>query len=139
MSRAGDEESVRELLRRRGAPDRVVERGLAGLVEDWDRAAAEIESGYRLGLDDYLGDVDGRQLLDDAWGAAGDLERERVAARLGAADRRAQAALVPAGRCLWGEDVARYHGWDAGRHWWYFMRPRVAGAALEEELRARGF
>lgn len=139
MNPAEDDESVRDLLRRRGAPDRVVEAGLPGLLASWERTAREVEDGYRLGLDDYLNDLDGRQLLDDAWGAANDLERARLVSRLGDADRRMRTALVDAGRCLWGEDVARYHGWSVEREWWYFMRPRRAGEELEADLAARGF
>lgn len=139
MRREDGEESVRDLLRRRGAADHVVSGGLPGLVESWERTASDVEAGYRLGLDDYLNDMDGRQLLEDAWGAASDLERTRVRGRLEDADRRARAALVPTERCLWGADVARYHGWNAEQQWWYFMRPRAAGAALEEELKELGF
>lgn len=133
-----DEESVRDLLRRRGAPDALVAAGLGGLVEAWERFAGEVATGYRLGLDDYLNDLDLRQLLEEAWGAATDAERAKWAARRAAADRRAREAMVPAERCLWGADVARYHGWDPGREWWYFMRPRRAGARLASDLGARG-
>lgn len=139
MTPAEEEESVRELLRRRGAPDHVVSAGLAGLVESWERTALEVEAGYRLGFDDYLNDLDGRQLLEDAWGAASDADRAKFRRRLAAADRRIQAALVPAGRCVWGVDVARYHGWSAEEQWWYFMRPRAAGEALERDLKEFGF
>lgn len=133
------EEGIRDLLRRRGAPDHVVAAGLGGLVESWERTVAAIESGYRLGVDDYLNDMDGRQLLADVWSAAADVLRAPFAARVREADRRARAAMVPAGRCLWGADVARYHGWNPDDHWWYFMRPRAAGEALEQELKELGF
>lgn len=132
-----DEETVRDLLRRRGAPDALVAAGLGGLVAAWERFAADVESGYSLGLDDYLNALDLRQLLEDAWGAATDAERAAWSARRETADRRARAALAPAPRCLWGQDVARYHGWDPERQWWYFMRPRHPGATLAAEL-ARG-
>jgi len=133
------EESVRDLLRRRGAPDWVVSGGLAGLVESWEKTVAEIEGGYKLGVDDYLNDLDGRQLLEDAWGAANDAQRSRLKSRLKAADDRARAALIATERCLWGADVARYHGWNAAAQWWYFMRPRSAGEDLERELKDMGF
>lgn len=139
MVREEGEEPVRDLLRRRGAPDHVVSGGLAGLVDSWNRTVGGIEAGYRLGVDDYLNDMDGRQLLEDAWGAASDLERKRVRSRLQDIDRRARAVLVPTERCLWGADVARFHDWNAAKHWWYFMRPRSAGTQLEEELKELGF
>jgi hypothetical protein len=137
--REDHEESVRDLLRRRGAPESVVSGGLAGLVESWERTVGEIEAGYRLGIDDYLNDMDGRQLLEDAWGAANDAMRKKFQPRLRAADERARAALAAVDRCLWGADVARYHGWTAAKQWWYFMRPRSAGEDLERELKEMGF
>ena len=59
------DEMVKRFLNGRGCPEDVVERGLAGLVEDWERTAEQVGSGYPLGLDDYLNDVDGRQLIED--------------------------------------------------------------------------
>jgi len=134
MREGGEGESVREFLRRRGAPDTVVARGMPGLIESWERTATAIEQGYAFGLDDYLNDMDARQLIDDAWGAASDHERRRVEDRLADADRRVRERLVERSHCLWGDGVAQYHGWSRERNWWYFMQPASAGADLTEEL-----
>jgi hypothetical protein len=138
MSVPGDDETVREFLRRRGCADAVVEGGLAGLVAAWERTSLEVERGWTSGLDAYLEALDARQLVDDAWGAASDIERARVRERLDAADTRMRGRLEPATRCLWGAEVALYHGWDAGQQWWWFGRPRDPGAALARELEERG-
>lgn len=137
MTEPHEGESVRDFLRRRGAPDAAVERGLEGLVEQWERAVEDVARGYPFGLDDWLNDVDGRQLLAEALGAASDIERARLRPRLDAADARARALLAMRARCLWGEEVARYHGWDPQRNWWYYAVPREPGPNLAEELEGR--
>ena len=58
--------AVHVFLLSRGCPDDVVEMGLEGLLLEWERAVAQVESGYPLGLDDYLNDLDGRQLLEES-------------------------------------------------------------------------
>ncbi len=131
------EESVREFLRRRGAPDTVVARGLEGLVEQWSRTARALERGYAYGLDDYLNDLDARQLIEEALEFAALHEIERVREALEAADAMARAALEPSARCVWGEGSARYHGWSAERNWWYFAVPKHPGEDLAAELRER--
>src|SRR5262249_10692110 len=95
-------EAVRDFLRSRGCPEPVVSAGLAGLIEDWDRIVGEIETGYRLGLDDYLNDLDGRELIAAALASVPKILTPALRRKLDAADQRARAALVPAGRCLWG-------------------------------------
>jgi hypothetical protein len=137
MSEPFEGESVREFLRRRGSPDTVVERGLPGLLEQWERAIEDVARGYPYGLDDYLNDLDGRQLLEEALGAASDGERARIRERLDAADARARSLMVNRERCLWGDEVARYHDWDRERNWWYYAVPREPGKDLAEELEGR--
>jgi hypothetical protein len=131
--RAGD--PVRDLLRRQGAPYAVIANGLRGLVENWERVVGMILEGYPLTLDDYLNDMDGRQLLENALDVAPAEVRQSVIGRVRDADTRARLALVPAGRCLWGRIVAEDEGWREERNWWYFERPRAPGARLGEELR----
>jgi len=45
--------------------------------------------------------------------------------------------LVPAGRCLWGSDMAEQHDWTPQKNWWYFMQPREPGPELKEDLETR--
>jgi hypothetical protein len=127
-------EELREFLRARGCPEAVVTAGLTGLIEDWERIAAEIETGYRLGLDDYLNDMDARELLAAALEVVPRALSSPLRRRLRAADERARAALVPAGRCLWGARLAAAHGWDAESRWWYFMKPARPGEELRHDL-----
>ena len=131
-------ESVRDFLRRRGSAPHVVEGGLAGLLKGWARTAASVERGYPLTLDDYLNDLDGRQILAETLaalpGAMTPAQRERLAR----ADARLRAATRP-GPCLWGDANAQAQGWTPRAHWWYFRHPAKPGEELAADLaRFRG-
>jgi hypothetical protein len=130
------QDAVRDYLRQRGCAEHVVRGGLAGLLERWERVVDEVAAGYPLGLDDYLNDMDGRELIDAVLQVAAPSERESAAGRLESADRRMQGLLAAAPGCLWGAAAAREHGWTPGRQWWYFMRPRRSGAGLRRDLDA---
>jgi len=136
MSQPAD--PVREYLRQQGAPYHVIANGLRGLVENWERIGAAVEAGYNLLLDDYLNDMDGRQLLENALSVAPAEVRDAFLDRVQAADQRIRALVVPANRCLWGQIVAEEEGWRDNKQWWYFTRPRNAGPQLLEELRGQG-
>jgi len=98
-----DNDPVGEFLRKRGCPEHVIRGGLRGLVEGWEEVVRAVEEGYGLGLDDYLNDMDGRQLLEDALAAAPAREIKGIMERLQKADAKMRALVRPAGRCLWGD------------------------------------
>jgi hypothetical protein len=126
---------MREFLRARGCSDRVVADGLNGLVTEWEQVAESVHQGYPLDtLDDYLNDMDLRQLIAEALAAVPVAPRGTLVERLAAADTLIRAALVPAGRCLWGETIAMRRGWSEAHEWWYFMRPARPGAGLRGDL-----
>ena len=128
---------IRELLERRGCPAHVIEAGLEGLVEQWEHTVDDVEETYPLGLDDYLNDVDGRQLLEEALDVADEAVQAAVAPRVAAADERMLRLVVPAGRCLWGVDMAEQYDWTPQKNWWYFTQPREPGPELKEDLETR--
>jgi hypothetical protein len=128
-------DSVREFLQDRGCGEHIVSGGLAGLVEAWEQVVAAVAAGYHLGLDDYLNDMDTRQLLADVWVVAPTAERQQFQARVDEADARIQSFLVPADECLWSDEVAAEEGWSRAQNWWYFNYPNNAGADLRAELR----
>ena len=128
---------VRRFLAKRGSPPHVVEGGLEGLLRGWEETVAAVAAGYPLDtLDDYLNDLDGRQILDEALAIASPRESAKVRARLDAADARFRALVTSVARCLWGDRAAREHAWTADRNWWYWSRPRRAGADLQREIDA---
>ena len=126
-------ERVRDLLRRRGSPPHVVEGGLPGLLRAWERVVASVERGYPLTLDDYLNDVDGRQILADVLSALPQAATPAQRERLAKADARLRAASRP-GPCLWGEANAQARGWTPRTHWWYFRHPAKPGEQLAADL-----
>ena len=125
---------VANLLRARGVSDKVAAGGLAGLVAAWETFATELECGYAQGLDDWLNDVDVRDILEAALRVAGAAERRALRRRVRLADERVRAQLKSAGRCLWGAANAAKHGWNPGRQWWYFFEPKNQNDELARGL-----
>jgi len=129
-----DGDAVRRFLRERGCPDDVISGGVPGLIADWERAVELVVTGYPLGLDDYLNDLDGRQLIEDALELIPSAERERVRGQLRALDERMKSRVSMADECLWGDAVADAEGWTPDRNWWYFSLPRAPGPLLKGDL-----
>lgn len=127
-------EDVRKYLLERGCPDEVVEAGIQGLVGEWERVVDEVVRGYSLGLDDYLNDVDTRQLIEETMPLVPADDGPEPMARLLVADERMRAQLTPADECLWGRAVAEAEGWTPEHEWWYFNLPRESGPLLREDL-----
>jgi hypothetical protein len=125
---------VRVYLSERGCGEHVIEGGLEGLVESWEKTVREVEEGYSLTLDDYLNDLDARQLIADALTVATDQQRERINEQLSQADEKMRGLTEPTKVCLWGEEVAEEEGWTAKENWWYFARPIKADAELLAEI-----
>ena len=128
---------VRAWLAARGCGEHVVAGGLEGLVDTWGRVVGEVARGYPLTLDDYLNDLDARDLLDRAIALASDVQRDGLAERLAAIDQRFRALTKPSA-CLWGEEVAADEAWTAEREWWYFAKPKHPGPDLAEDLARAG-
>jgi len=118
-----DASSLEDFLREEGAPNSVVQGGLEVLLAGWERTVIAVEAGYSGDYEDYLGDLDGRQLLAQALERVTREQAEVVVARLGALDARMRAATTPVARCLWGMIVADEEGWSPDDNWWYYARP----------------
>jgi hypothetical protein len=127
-------DTVGEFLRKRGCPEHVVNGGLRGLAENWEEVVRSVEEGYSLGLDDYLNDMDGRQLIDEILPIAPARERDIVMKRIRQADAKLQWLVRPAGRCLWGDEAAGQNGWTANKNWWYFSIPSHPGEELLRDI-----
>ncbi len=125
---------VREFLKERGCPEHVISGGLEGLIENWESVVDSVEAGYDLTLDDYLNDLDSRQLLEEAFAVAPEDQKQRYLERLERVDAWMQRLVKPAGKCLWGEDVARAEGWTPAKNWWYFSQPSDAAPELIAEI-----
>jgi len=131
-----DADRLAEFLKAEGAPDTVVHGGLEVLLIGWERTVAAVEAGYGGDYEDYLGDLDGRQLLAQALNRVTPAQASAVAVRLEALDARMRAATTPVARCLWGAIVAEEEGWTAEGNWWYYARPKVGSREFLEEFPA---
>jgi hypothetical protein len=128
-------EFIKSYLLARGCSDAVVRGGVPYLVERWEEIVAVIERGYDGELDDYLNDMDVRQILADVRA-----HHVMTAFEPGSefdADGRLRRQLVPARGCLWGRAAAELNGWTPEQNWWYFEYPRHPGDALFEDLARR--
>jgi hypothetical protein len=82
-----------------------------------------VKKGYLLTLDDYLNDLDGRQLLEEVLKIAPKEKKEKYKDRIQRIDAKFRTLVKPAGKCLWGAEVAESEGWTPKKNWWYFSRP----------------
>ena len=110
-----EQDTVRTYLSERGCATAVIEGGLAGLVEQWEALVASVEEGYSLGLDDYLNELDVRQLLADALSVASPVASKEESApfseRWQRADEQFLLLTQPTEVCLWSNEVAEEEGW----------------------------
>lgn len=125
-------EAVREFLSERGLAEEIVAGGAEGFVDRWEQAAREAErERYPFGIEDWLNELDGRQLLHELHAAMPDALPASLAARLEDADQRVRAATEVAAACLWGESLAKRMGWRPAREWWYWRSPHAVEADFE--------
>ncbi|MFN0087200.1 MAG: hypothetical protein ACKVX9_17565 [Blastocatellia bacterium] len=128
------EDPVREYLREKGCAAHVIDGGLEGMVEGWEQIAQSVENGYSLGLDDYLNDMDIRQLIEESLSVATAAQRDAICDRVERADEQMRSLVERAEGCLWGDEVAEEEGWTARNNWWYFTRPLNADPELLLEI-----
>ncbi len=135
---SAEHDAVHSYLVSRGCSPLVVRRGLSGLLEHWSSIVAATERGRDASLDEWLNDMDLRDILAGALAAAAPRERSAAALRLDEADTRFHATTQPS-PCLWGEEIAHTNQWRPEWQWWYFRRPTLPGPTLREDLLVHGF
>ena len=129
-----ESDRLRDFLKRHGASPQVVAGGLEVLLRGWEQTVAAVEGGYTATFEDYLSDVDGRQLLAQALEVASAEQAAHLTERLAALDQRMRAAVEPVQRCVWGHIVEEEEGWSPDRNWWYYARPKRSTSAFLEEF-----
>ncbi len=129
-------DSVRRYMKSRGVSDELVAAGLPGAVARWASIAKAVD-GYDFTLDDWLNDMDLRDIIAGALEVANEDERKSVGHTLEHADERFRKATVVTGP-VWGNAVAASHFHDPARTWWYFRRPRHPGESLKADLKSAG-
>ena len=135
---SGELDPVHTYLESRGCSPMVVRRGLGGLLEHWSSIVAAAERGRDASLDEWLNDMDLRDILAGAMAAAASRDRRTAAVRLDEADERFHAITEPC-PCLWGETIAHTNRWRPEWQWWYFRRLVTPGPLLREDLLVHGF
>jgi hypothetical protein len=120
MARPSDE-SVRGILRARGAAEHIIRGGAAGLIEAWRNFVAQVERGYPLGLEDYRNDLDLRTLIEVA----------QIGAEVAGEDARFRRLLTGTDRAVWSSEVPRA--------FWVMGYPSNAAGELLADLRAESF
>ena len=74
-------------------------------------------------------------LLEDKYGfLKAEAEKRKIRERIARADKKMQALVEPAGKCLWGSEVAEAEGWSPEKNWWYFSRPKKGDADFLAEI-----
>lgn len=115
-------------------PDPNARDDLADRVARWAKIVEQLKQGWRFDLDDWLNDMDLRQLIHEGWMLYGPDEKAVVEDAIQHADSHFLLHTVDAGKCLWGRKVARRERWSAKVNWWYFRKPRKAETAFIEEV-----
>ena len=114
-----------------GPPDVGEQRAL---IDQWAAFATDLARGYTFDLDNWLNDVDIRQLIREAAPMFGPHELAEYALKLEEADRAFRQATRALDKCVWGKKAAKREKWTAAKNWWYFRSPLRSNAELEEEL-----
>jgi len=108
---------------------------LQDLIDQWAVFATDLErKGYNFDLDNWLNDVDVRELILEALPMFSREEMGDHALKLDEADRAFMASTRAFKRCVWGHGTARKERWTPQKNWWYFRTPARSNAQLEDEL-----
>jgi hypothetical protein len=111
---------IEAYLRENGYPEHVCRAGRAGLIARWGEFVAQVERGYRLGLEDYRNDLDLRAILALV-GLDGEVKE---------LDARFERLLACRERRVWES--------GPGSPFWDFGYPVNAAGDLLEDLKAEG-
>ena len=115
-----------------GPPD---VKDLQELIDQWATFTAGLERhDYSFDLDNWLNDVDVRELILEALPMFGPEDMGEHVQKLDNADKTFMEATKPFKRCVWGGGTARKEKWSAETNWWYFRSPIRTNAQLEDEL-----
>ncbi|MCX7360340.1 MAG: hypothetical protein NTV97_00360 [Alphaproteobacteria bacterium] len=108
---------------------------LRELIDQWSTFAGDLErQGYTFDLDNWLNDVDVRELILEALPMFSREEMGDHALKLDGADKTFKEATRPLKRCVWGGGTAKKEKWTAEKNWWYFRTPVRTNDQLEDEL-----
>lgn len=142
MSKHGDAEPhsrdpVAEFFATRGVSEGVRRKGLRGLVANWLQIARSA-AHYNLTLDDWVNDLDLRDIIAGAMAVAPESERHALRDALERADEEFRAATLVSVQSPAHGATSRARAYDPVRQWWYFRYPAHPGASMSADLAAAG-
>jgi hypothetical protein len=114
------DEEMTAYLRENGYPEHVIRAGRKGLIERWGKFVADVEHGYRFGLEDYRNDLDLRGII----------AMLGLDAQVAEPDHRFEALLTARDKRVWESSAAE--------PFWDFGYPSNAGPQLLEDLKSEG-
>ncbi len=109
-------------------------RSIEDMIAQWEMIARHA-STYSLTLDDWLNDLDLRDIIARQLAAAPLAEGNDIRSRLEAADRIFRDGTREAERSLWGPAGASH---SVNREWWYFRYPSLPGGSMRRDLESAG-
>jgi hypothetical protein len=127
---------VRMYLKSRGVSSELIEGGLEAAIDRWD-AISRTAKTYDFTLDDWLNDMDLRDIIEGAMGVGDAAEHDSVSERLKAVDDRLKKGTVETGS-IWGSAMSGDLAPDPAKAWWYFRRPSKPGETMREDLETAG-
>ena len=107
----------------------VAEGGLDYLKQTWDRVASDAESGATWFSEEWLNDLDTRQIIHELLENVP--EAAVIRSHVEVADRRFRTAVRVTEECVWGEVNAKDEGWTSAENWWYWTEPRTPYESYE--------
>ena len=110
-------------------------RSLDDLVNRWAQLA-EHAATYNLSRDDWLNDLDLRDIISRRVSQTPDELTLEIEARLTYADQAFRAATLESKQSLWGPTAGGEH--HASREWWYFRYPAFPGPSMRRDLEIAG-
>jgi hypothetical protein len=109
-------------------------QSLRQMVERWEQVAKHAAT-YNLTLDDWLNDLDLRDLIDRRMSSRSGAD-PKLKDRVDAADHTFRKATAESKGSLWGAVAGAAH--RSATQWWYFRYPSSPGPAMVADLRAAG-
>jgi len=140
FTRRDSHDDVDQYFIERGVSAGVRNKGLGGIIADWDAIARRAEH-YDLTLDDWLNDLDLRDIIAGAIVRASGASSDSLRDTLQRADDAFRAATIELEESLWGANVDGEHGThrhDRTAQWWYFRYPRRPGFSIRRDLESAG-
>ena len=118
----------------RGVSDAVRQQGLRGLIDAWLRIAMSA-ARYDLTLDDWINDLDVRDIIAGALPLAPASGRESLADTLARADELFRSATLESKRAL---SSTTANDAVAADRWWYSRYPSQPGSMMRADLLGAG-